>query len=137
MPFSIDEVNQVVKRLKTNKACGIDSTRNEFIENCPQSVVSLITDFLNLILESGVIPTDWCIGIIVPLYTNKGSDRDPANYRGISLLSCMGKLFTAALNNRLISYLEATGSIGGGQAGFRAEFSNFYYLFTLHSIIDM
>ena len=40
----------------------------------------------NLILKSGYIPEDWVIGIIVPIYKNKGSAVDPSNYRDISLL---------------------------------------------------
>ena len=41
------------------------------------------------------------MGTIIPLYKNKGSRMDPDNYRGITLLSCVGKLFTAAINERL------------------------------------
>ena len=48
-----------------------------------------------------VIPTNWCLGIIMPLYKNNGSVNDPDNYRGITLLSCLSKLFTSALNNRI------------------------------------
>ena len=33
----------------------------------------------------------------MPLYKNKGSVNDPDNYRGITLLSCLSKLFTSAL----------------------------------------
>ena len=73
----------------------------------------------------------------MPLYKNKGERSDPDNYRGITLLSCMGKLFTALLNYRLTKYLDATGTIGDEQAGFRHGYSTIDHIFTLHAIIDL
>ena len=35
-----------------------------------------------------------CISNIIPLYKNKGDICNPDNYRGISIVSCLGKLFT-------------------------------------------
>ena len=39
--------------------------------------------------------------MIFPIYKIKGDAGNPDNYRGITILSCFGKLFTAALNHRL------------------------------------
>lgn len=100
-------------------------------------MIEIITLLFNIILKNGTIPTDWCIGLIMPLYKNKGSPNDPDNYRGITLLSCIGKLFTAAIHFRLTNYLEQTGSIGDEQAGFRAGFSTADHIFTLHAILDI
>ena len=111
--------------------------RNEFIKNCSKDVIEVITNLFNLILDSGVIPTNWCLGIIIPLYKNKGSVNDPDNYRGITLLSCLSKLFTSALNNRITIFLERFDSIGEEQAGFRAGYSTMDHVFVLNSIIDI
>ena len=73
----------------------------------------------------------------MPLYKNKGSIDDPDNYRGITLLSCVGKLFTAVLNERLTMFLESTGTIGDEQAGFRAGFPTMDYIFVLRNIIQL
>ena len=73
----------------------------------------------NLVLLSSIVPTDWCIGIIKPIYKKKGSVDDPDNYYSIKLLSCIGKLFTAAINARLASYLERASIVGDEQAEFR------------------
>ena len=110
--------------------------RNEFIKNCSKDVIEVITNLFNLILDSGVIPTNWCLGIIMPLYKNKGSVNDPDNYRHI-LLSCLSKLFTSALNNRITFFLERFDSIGEEQAGFRAGYSTMDHVFVLNSIIDI
>ena len=57
--------------------------------------------FFNLILNTGIIPENWVEGLIMPIYKNKGDSMLPENYRPITLLSCMGKLFTSVLNERL------------------------------------
>ena len=58
-----------------------------------------------MILDTGNIPESWLIGVIKPLYNNKGDPTLPENYRPITILSCMGKLFTAILNT-LNNFLE-------------------------------
>lgn len=58
-------------------------------------------DFFNLIYDLGIVPEEWLIGIIKPIYKNKGDPTLPENYRPITLLSCVGKLFTSILCERL------------------------------------
>ena len=73
----------------------------------------------------------------MPLYKDKGSLNDPDNYRGITLLSCVGKLFTAVLNDRVTKYLDAVGGIGDEQAGFRQGHSTIDHIFALHAILNI
>ena len=71
-------------------------------------LIEVITALFNVILLSGKVPSSWSIGIIIPIYKKKGSPNDPENYRGITLLSCIGKLFTACINARLCRFLESS-----------------------------
>ena len=43
--------------------------------------------------ESGVVPENWRYVVIVPLYKGKGEKNECENYRGISLLSVVGKIY--------------------------------------------
>ena len=65
--FNTKEIVDVIKKLKNNKACGIDLIRNEFIKNCSNDMLEVVTNLFNLILDSEVIPTNWCLGIIMSL----------------------------------------------------------------------
>ena len=47
------------------------------------------------------VPKEWMQGVIVPLYKD-GDNRDPLNYRGITLLSIVGKVYNRVLGDRLI-----------------------------------
>ena len=68
--------------------------------------------------------------------TKKGDPLNPENFRPITLLSCMGKLFTAILNVRLCNYLEENSLLEENQAGFRQNYSTTDHIFTLHCIIE-
>ena len=63
-------------------------------------------NLFNLVFDIGIIPEAWSVGKIIPIYNQKGDKSDPSNYRPITLLSCMGKLFTSVKNNRLQSFAE-------------------------------
>ena len=93
--------------LKNNKACGNDKIYNEYIKNTQDCLLNLYTGLFNKVFDTGVIPTQWACGNIIPIYKNKGARTEPQNYRPITLLSCLGKLFTAFINNRLHNYADS------------------------------
>ena len=100
-------------------------------------MLPIYVKLFNIILTTGIIPDNWTIGIIKPIYKNKGSTDLPENYRPISLLSCFGKLFTCLINNRLNTYAETYGVIHETQAGFRKSFSSADNIFILKGLIDL
>ena len=53
------------------------------------------------------------------IFKSKGSPTDPDNYRGITIVSCFGKLFLSVLNKRVTTFLEINNILGQEQAGFR------------------
>ena len=134
--FTQEEISININKLKNDKACGLDFIRNEFLTNLLPSLLSFTCSFFNFILSSGLIPDDWCIGMIMPLYKRKGQRDDPNNFRGIALLSCFGKLFTACLNTRIAKFLFEYNKMGAEQAGFRPGFSVLDHIFALHAIIE-
>ena len=132
-PFTLEEITKGIKKLKNNKACGSDLIINEFIKNSPHKFIVLITEYFNVILNTGIVPSDWCLGVIQPIFKNKGTSDNPDNYRGITLLSCMSKLFTLLINDRLNAFLESNDFLGNEQAGFRQGFSTIDHLYTMFS----
>ena len=120
--------------MKNNKTPGIDKILNEFIKNCPEELHPAIVKLFNIILESGKVPSEWTVGIIKALYKNKGDIEDVNNYRGITLLSCLGKLFTSVINTRLLEYVTKENILGYEQVGFRPKHSTLDHIFALHVI---
>ena len=68
--------------------------------------------------ESGVAPEDWRSAGIVLLYKSKWERTECKNYRGISLLSVVGKIYTGILEDRDRRVTEGLTDIE--QGGFRA-----------------
>ena len=91
----------------------------------------------NKILNTGEIPEEWLTGLIIPIFKKKGSKEDCNNYRGITLLSCLGKLFTSILNNRLYAFCEENKILGESQAGFRKGYNTLDHIFVLKNAIDL
>ena len=129
-PFNQNEVLSVLGSLKSGLI-------NEFFK-CSSSVTSkLLMKMFNVILVSGYLPDSWSSGWIVPIYKNKGSRIDPNNYRGISLINCICKIFTSLISRRITKYCDGVELLGNEQAGFRKNYSTCDHIFALHVLISI
>ncbi len=135
--FENEEIIYAINKLKTNKSCGVDEVINEFIRSTVDIMLPIYNKLFNVILETGIVPDSWCVGIIKPIYKKKGDIDSADNYRGITMISCMSKLFSAVVNNRLTAFVEDCKIIGPEQAGFRRGFSTTDHIFTLKGLIDV
>ena len=122
--------------LRPNRACCHDQIINEFLKPSAGKMIAIYAKSFNLTLCSGKTPDEWSLGMIKPILKQKGSSDDPDNYRGRTILSCFGKLFTSVINIRLAEYCDENSTIGSEQAGFRAGHSTVDHMFTLYCIID-
>ena len=80
------------------------------------------------------IPEDLMKGVSFPIYKD-GDRRNPNNYRGISLLSKVGKLYSSILNRRLVKWTEENGIVLEEQGGFRPGRGCSDQIFVLMSIL--
>ena len=133
--ISEKEIADAVQNTKNGKATGKGNIHNEFLKCSKNDIGKSLTHLFNTILSSGNYPEDWSFGFITPIH-KKGNKTDPENYRGITVLSCLGKLFNSILNNRLIKYLEDNNILKDEQAGFRKGFRTTDNIFTLKTLID-
>ena len=87
------------------QAFSSDLILNEFIKYSKFKISAAYTTLFNIVFSSGIVLDEWAKGII-SFYKSMGDKANPDNYRGITILGCFGKLFTAVLNNRSNKYLE-------------------------------
>ena len=132
-----DEIYKAVKNLKNNKSPGDDLIVNEYICSSLVYMIEIYEELFNLIFDTGLLPEAWLIGNIIPIFKNKGNKMNPQNYRPITLLSTLGKLFTCILNTRLCDYLDEFSIINENQAGFRKDYSTTDHIFTLYSFFEL
>ena len=63
-------------------------------------VMKWLVLLFNMVWRVGVAPADWRKAQIIPIF-KKGSRLECSNYRGISLLSVVGKVYAGVLNDRV------------------------------------
>ena len=128
------DIIDACKKLKNNKASAYDMVKNEMIKSALPFKKHTVVKVFNKLLQEGQFPVSWTEGIIIPIY-KQGGYTDPNNYRGITLNSCLGKLFCHVLNTRISNDLENQ-SFLKEQAGFRKNFRASDQVFILKTIID-
>ena len=99
------EILNACKKLKNGKSSAYDMIKKEMIKSSLPYISKTIVKIFNILLKSGQFPDSWTEGIIIPIH-KQGNSADPNNYRGITLNSCLGKLFCHVLNERMSKFLE-------------------------------
>ena len=132
-----DEILHCINSLKNGKSAGDDRILNEYLKSTKTIFLPVYKKLFNNILNTGIIPESWLNGIIKPIFKNKGSPLDTGNYRPITILSCLGKLFTSILNSRLTKFLDENILLNENQAGFRKDYSTSDHIFVLNSLIEI
>ena len=112
------EILNCIKKLKNNKAPGEDKVVNEYIKATCNQFIEIYELLFNLVFQTGIIPDSWLFGDIKPIYKNKGDPLNPKNFRPITILSCVGKLFTAILSERLSNFSDECFILCENQIGF-------------------
>ena len=98
-----------------------------------ESSVEMMYTLCKRIYQEKSCPADWGKAIIVPIHKKKDK-RDCNNYRGISLLSLPGKVYTSILRQRLKRYIEEI--VAEEQTGFRAGRGTMDQLFVIRQLAE-
>ena len=93
---------------------------NELFMHGKHILSKYVLVLFNKKIELGYFPKAWSEGFVVPLH-KKDSLNNENNYRGITLLSTIGKLFSRVLNNRLNSWADTYSVYIEAHAGFRSN----------------
>ena len=112
-----EEVERALEETKVGKAAGMDGVRAEMLKKGGVTVIEWLVRLLNICFLLSVVPVDWVRACIVPLFKGKGDVCECCNYRGISLLSVVGKVYGRILINRIRDKTEQM--ISEVQGGFR------------------
>lgn len=146
MPYSVNpildspieslELYSVLNNLKNNKAPGPDGITYEFYKNIPPCFYNELLNTLNKIFLSEEIPSNFNKAIMIPLF-KKGDPLIASNYRGLSLLNSLSKIFNSIILNRLTFWIEHNKILTEFQAGFRKQYSTVDNIFNLMNIVQL
>ena len=115
-------VLKLLKDMDVSKAAGIDNLSGKFLKDGAVVLSKPIAEIGNLSIKYSVFPTDCQIAKLRPLF-KKGSTTLPKNYRPISLLPLISKIFEKVIHDQTQMFLNENKIIYEFQSGFRKNFS--------------
>ncbi len=131
--FTLQELIDAKRKLQNNKSVSEDLISNEMLKNSYGKLQQLLLKLFNSCLQHGIYP--WKGSITTPLHM-KGDRSDPDNYRAITIGSCLGKLFSSLLLNRLLEFRKDACPDSPYQLGFRSGAQCNDHILTLNTIIE-
>ena len=133
--ISVTEVTFALKQLKNKKAPGLDQLSNEMLKSFGHLYPEFLSSFFTEVFFENKFPKLWTTGLITPIF-KKGPKSLVGNYRGIMLLSCLRKLLTKILNERLLKYSIQKNILAEEQIGFLRGNRTSDNLIILHSLVQ-
>ena len=124
------EIMVLINSLKLNKAKSHNDIDPYFLKIAAPILAFPLSVFLNHCLTFGTFPNRLKLAKVVPVF-KKGLTDQLSNYRPISLLPSLSKLFERIIHSRLLSFFEYNNTIVTTQYGFRHNRS------TIHPILDL
>ena len=117
-PTDDNEIKSTIKLLKPKKSTGPDDISSWLLKQINESICKPLSILINKSMENGTFPNTLKLAKIVPIYKSKAKD-ELSNYRPISLLSSISKVFEQIIYKRLYNFINE--SLYTRQYGFRAK----------------
>ena len=117
------EIIKIIKSLKNTNSTGYDNFSTKFIKLSSSILAPALAKIINLAIDTGVYPSNLKIAKVIPIF-KKGDKTLINNYRPISILSPINKIFEKILYARLIKYINKSNILYKFQYGFRKKSLN-------------
>ena len=106
---NIAQVEKVFGKFKNSLGFGTDGIANHFLKIALPVIVESLCNIFNLSIATGVFPDCWKIARVAPIFKSGQSD-DRSNYRPISVLPFLSRVFEKLVYNQVYEYLDKTSS---------------------------
>lgn len=104
---TVNEIKELILDVNVDKKSQVESIDSKFLKDCMLLVLPELVHLFNLIFDSGIFPDVWKYATIVPLF-KAGNKKMVENYRPISLLPSVAKIFEKIIHRRIHCYLVET-----------------------------
>ena len=115
-------LDKLMSELSNTSSPGVSGIHAKVIKAAAITLSPLFTSLFNKRFEQNMMPDEWKIALVNPLF-KKNSRSDINNYRGISVLPPIVKLFEKILVVQITLYFEENNLFYSGQHSFRKGFS--------------
>ena len=104
---------------KTSKSAGADGIANHILKIGLPIISESLCDIFSLSIATGVFPNNWKIARVAPIFLTGQTD-DRSNYRPLSVLLFVSRVFEKLIYNQLYDYLDGNKLLFPKQCGFRS-----------------
>ena len=115
-------VQKIINNLKPKSSAGHDNISSKLLRHMREIVAYPLSIIINQSLCTGLFPNRLKLAKVIPLY-KKDDNKSFGNYRPISLLSSLSKVFEKIVFDQLYEYLISNGVLFESQYGFRKQHS--------------
>lgn len=115
------KISSIIATLDISKATGPDGIPAILFQKCSPELSSVLSRLYNKCLSEGCFPSSWKFASVIPVFKNCGEQSNPKNYRPISLLPIISKIFEALINDKIVYHLESNNLFSDSQYGFRSS----------------
>ena len=117
-----EEVAKILSNLSPSKSCGIDGLTVRLIEACGEAIIPPLLHIFNTSVKVGVFPSIWKVAKVTQIF-KEGKTDDPSNYRPISVLPVLSKVFERVIHDKTYAYISNFNLLNNRQSGFRKRHS--------------
>ena len=114
-------VKKVITNFDSSKASGPDCIPVVVLKNFEPELSYIPAKLFNNCLKESCFPDCWKVPWVVPVFKNVGERSTAKNYRRVSLLSMVSKVYEKLVNNRIVDHLEKCGLFSDFQYRFRSS----------------
>jgi len=112
-------ISSPVRISMTHKATGDDGVSAELLRIATFAITDSLCKLINYCIDTQTFPTKWKVGKVTPVYMGQGSRDDKNNYRPITVLPILSKLFKKHICDHLCDFLDENALLHLLQSGFR------------------
>ena len=126
-----NNINSII----SGKSGGLDGMLIEMLRTTALMICPVLKKLSNKIMDHGKFPESWGKKYLCPIF-KKGDVNDPNNYRGISLIDVLNKIFAEILNDKIYKYCTENNTLEEAQACLRKCYSKIDNIFTIESMVQ-
>ena len=134
LDINADDVMKIINSLKLNTAIGLDNIGPKMIKDLKHVLSRPLADLINRSFKEGIFPKSMKAAIITPIF-KEGDKENISNYRPISVLTTLSKIFERSASNQLSHFLAINNIISKCQHAYQIKHSSTTCLVELLNLI--
>ena len=121
-PIDQQQVEKIIDKLQNKNSCASDGISTRLLKHLKSSISGPLAFLINQSIQNCTFPNALKVARVISLF-KKGNRHDPNNYRPISILPSISKVFEKVIQMQIVDFFDTNCLFSSGQYGFRSNHS--------------